>query len=163
MNRIIGYFAAVLSVIAFASCASMPVAPMGERSEQKVHEVDLAKNEIYDISLEWMARTFYDNKEVIEIKDKENGKIIGKGIVMFKGKIGWFSADIPCRFTLTVEAKDNKYRTTYNNFVALHGESQSRPVPLEEKAYVDAVKAKLAVVDEDLYGYLKKYKSNPHW
>jgi hypothetical protein len=163
MNRIICYLVGVLSVTVLASCASMPVAPMEERSVQKVHEIDLTKNEIYDISLEWMARTFYDNKEVIEIKDKENGKIISKGIVRFKGKIGWFSADIPCRFTLTVEAKDNKYRTTYNNFVALHGESQSRPVPLEEKAYVDAVKAKLAIIDEDLFGYLKKYKSNPDW
>jgi hypothetical protein len=136
---------------------------MEERSMQKVHEIDLTKNEIYDVSLEWMARTFFDNKEVIEIKDRENGKIISKGIVMFKGKIGWFSADIPCRFTMTLEAKDSKYRTTYNNFVALHGESQSRPVPLEEKAHVDAVKAKLAVVDEDLFGYLKKSKSNPDW
>jgi hypothetical protein len=163
MNRIIRYFAGVLSVLAFASCASMPVAPMEERSMQKVHDVDLTKNEIYDVSLEWMARTFFDNREVIEITDKENGKIIAKGMTLFKGEIGWFSGDIPCRFTLTVEAKDNKYRTTYNNFVALHGESQNRPVPLEEKEYVDAVKAKLAVIDEDLYGYLKKYKSNTDW
>ncbi len=130
---------------------------------QKVHDVDLTKNEIYDVSLEWMARTFFDNREVIEITDKENGKIIAKGMILFKGKIGWFSGDMPCRFTLTVEAKDNKYRTTYNNFVALHGESQNRPVPLEEKEYVDAVKAKLAVIDEDLYAYLKKYKSNTDW
>ena len=46
---------------------------MEDRSMQKVHEIDLTKNEIYDISLEWMARTFFDNKEVVEIKDKENG------------------------------------------------------------------------------------------
>ena len=163
MNRIIGYFAGVLSVIALASCASMPVAPMEDRSLQKVHDIDMTKNEIYDISLEWMARTFFDNKEVIELKDKDNGKIIGKGITTFNGKIGWFSANIPCRFTLIVEAKDNKYRTTYNNLVGLYGESQTRPEPLEQKEYVDAVKAKLAVIDEDLYSYLKKYKSNVDW
>jgi hypothetical protein len=163
MNRIICYFVGVLSVTVLASCASMPVAPMEERSVQKVHEIDLTKNEIYDISLEWMARTFFDNKEVIELKDKDNGKIIGKGMVVFKGKIGWFTSDIPCRFTLILEAKDNKYRTTYNNLVGLYGESQTRPVPLEQKAYVDAVIAKLSVIDEDLYSYLKKYKSNPDW
>jgi hypothetical protein len=163
MNRIICYLVGVLSVTVLASCASMPVAPMEDRSMQKVHEIDLTKNEIYDISLEWMARTFFDTKEVIEIRDKENGKIIGKGIIAFKGKIGWFSAQIPCRFTLTVEAKDNKYRTTYNNLVGLYGESQTRPEPLEQKEYVDAVKAKLAVIDEDLFGYLKKYKSNTDW
>ena len=133
MNRIMHYFVCIFSVVAFASCASMPIAPIEDRSMQKVHDIDLTKNEIYDISLEWMARTFFDNKEVIELKDKDNGKIIGKGITMFSGKIGWFSAKIPCRFTLMVEAKDNKYRTTYNNLVGLYGENQSRPEPLTER------------------------------
>lgn len=141
----------------------MPVAPMEDRSVQKVHQIDLTKNEIYDMSLEWMARTFFNSKEVIEIKDKDNGKIIGKGITTFRGKIGWFSADIPCMFTLIVEAKDNKYRTTYSNFVGLWGESYGRPEPLEKKAYVDAVKSKLAVIDDGLYNYLKKSKSTTDW
>jgi len=163
MKRIPYYFVSIISLIAFASCASVPVAPIEDRSMQKVHEVDLTKSEIYDLSLEWMARTFFDNKEVIELKDKDNGKIIGKGITFFKGKIGWFSANIPCRFTLIVEAKDNKYRTTYNNFVGLYGENQTRPEPLEQKEYVDAVKAKLAVIDESLYDCLKKSKSDTDW
>jgi len=163
MNKIMRYFVCILSVSAFASCASMPKAPIEDRSAQKVHDIDLTKNEVYDISLEWMARTFFDSKEVIELKDKDNGKIIGKGITTFKGKIGWFSSIIPCRFTLIIEAKDNKYRTTYTNFVGLWGENQSRPEPLEQKAYVDAVKAKLAIIDDDLYGYLKKSKSNRDW
>jgi hypothetical protein len=141
----------------------MPVAPIEDRSMQYVHDVDLTKNEIYDISLDWMARTFFDTKEVIELKDKEDGKIIGKGITFFRGKIGWFSADIPCRFTMIIEAKDNKYRTTYNNFVGLWGENYSRPEPIEQKAYVDAVKAKLAVIDGDLYSYLKKSKTDTNW
>jgi len=62
-----------------------------------------------------------------------------------------------------VEAKDNKYRTTYNNLVGLYGENQTRPVPLEQKAYLDAVMAKLAVIDDGLYSYLKKSKSNTDW
>ena len=45
------------------------------------------------------------------MKDKDKGMIIGKGLTSFHGKIGWFSEDIPCRFTVIVEAKDNKYRT----------------------------------------------------
>jgi len=163
MNKAMHYFVGILSVIALASCASVPTAPIEDRSVQKVHDIDLTKNEIYDISLEWMARTFFDNQEVIELTDKDNGKIIGKGLTIFKGKIGWFSANIPCRFTLVVEAKDNKYRTTYNNLVGLYGENQTRPVPLEQKEYVDAVKAKLLLIDDDLYGYLKKSKSKTDW
>jgi len=163
MNKIKLYFVCILSVMGFASCASAPIAPIEDRSVQKVHDIDLTKNEIYDMSLEWMARTCFYNTVVIKIQDEENEKIIGKGITTFKGKIGWFSANIPCRFTLIVEAKDNKYRTTYNNLVGLYGENQSRPEPLEQKEYVDAVKAKLAVIDDGLYSYLKKSKANTDW
>ena len=163
MKKSMYYFVGILSVVALASCASAPIAPIEDRSMQKVHDIDLTKDEIYDLSLEWMARTFFDTKEVIELKDKDNGKIIGKGITFFRGKIGWFSANIPCRFTLILEAKDNKYRATYNNFVGLYGENYSRPELLEQKAYVDAVIAKLALIDEDLYSYLKKSKSNADW
>lgn len=163
LNKIFFYFVCILSVIAFASCASMPVAPIEDRSMQKVHDIDLTKNEIYDRSLEWMYQTFLDHREVIDLRNKEEGKIIGKGMIMFRGKIGWLSTDIPCRFTLILEAKDNKYRTTYGNFVGLWGENYSRPQPLEEKQYIDEIKAKLVVMDEDLYNYLKKSKSSTTW
>ena len=69
MNRIMRYFVCILSVSVFASCASAPIAPIEDRSMQKVHDIDLTKNEIYDMSLEWMARTFFDTKEVIELQD----------------------------------------------------------------------------------------------
>jgi hypothetical protein len=163
MNKLVLYFTGVLSVAVFASCSSMPLAPIEGRSMQKVHEIDLTKNEIYDMSLEWIARTFFDSKEVIELKDKENGKIIAKGITGFRGKTGWFSANTPCRFTIIIEAKDNKYRATYTNFIGLWGESQSRPEPLEQKEYVDAVKAKLTRLDDDLHAYLVKSKSKTDW
>jgi hypothetical protein len=136
---------------------------MEDRSMQKVHDIDLTKNEIYDTSLEWMAQTLSGAREVIELKDKDNGKIIGKGITSFRGKVGIGSTNVLCRFTLTVEAKDNRYRTTYSNFVGLWGESYSRPEPLEQKEYLDAVKSKLTRIDDDLYNYLKKSKSNNKW
>jgi hypothetical protein len=110
-----------------------------------------------------MAKTLSGAREVIELKDKDNGKIIGKGITCFRGKVGIGSTNVLCRFTLTVEAKDNKYRTTYSNFVGLWGESYSRPEPLEQKKYLDDVKSKLSLIDDDLYNYLKKSKSNNNW
>jgi hypothetical protein len=157
------YSVFIVSVISFASCASMPVVPMEDRSLQKVHDIDLTKNEIYDTSLEWMAQTLSGSREVIELKDKDNGKIIGKGITSFRGKIGIGSTNVLCRFTLTVEAKDNRYRTTYSNFVGLWGESYNRPEPVEQKEYLDSVKAKLTLIDDDLYNYLKKSRSNKNW
>jgi len=130
---------------------------------QRFHDIDLTQNEIYDASLEWMAQTLSDSREVIDLKDKDNGKIIGKGITGFGGKLGIGSTKVLCRFTLIVEAKDKKYRTTFNNFVGLWGENYNRPEPLLQKEYIDAVKAKMALLDDDLYGYLKKSKSNTNW
>jgi hypothetical protein len=62
-----------------------------------------------------------------------------------------------------VEAKENKYKTTYNNFIGLFGKSNGRLKPVEEKEHIDFVKAKLAIIDDGLYNYLKKYKSNTGW
>ncbi len=39
-----------------------------------------SKDEIYLKAREWVAKTYNSSKSVIEIEDKENGKIIGNGI-----------------------------------------------------------------------------------
>jgi len=163
MKKIMYSFACILSVVAFASCGSMPIAPIEDRSMQKVHDIDLTKNEIYDISLEWMARTFSDSRAGIELKDADKGMIIGKGITSFIGKVSWGRESIFCSFIMIVEAKDNTYRTTYTNFIGLWGKNNKRLKPLEEKEYVDALKAKLALMDDGLYNYLKKSKSDTNW
>jgi len=163
MNKTMHYCACILSVIALNSCASMPVAPIEDRSMQKVHDIDLKKDEIYEISLEWMTKTLSDSKGVFELIDKDSGKIIGTGLTSFIKKSFWGPEEIPCRFTVMVEAKYNKYKTTYNNFVGLSGKSYGRLKPVEQKEYIDTVKAKLAIIDDNLYSYLKKYKSNTNW
>jgi hypothetical protein len=130
---------------------------------QKVHDIDLTKDEIYDISLEWMAEMLLDSKGVFELKDKDNGKIVGTGQTFFIKKTFWGPVDVPCRFTVMVEAKDNRYKATYNNFIGLYGKNYGRLKPVEEKELIDFVKAKLAIIDESLYNYLKRYKSNTNW
>jgi hypothetical protein len=156
-------FICILSVVAFASCASAPVAPIEDRSMQKVHEIGLTKNEIYDLSLEWMPQGLLDSSELIEYKDKDKGKIIAKGLTSFKGRVTFGSEMIPCRFTMILEARDNTYRTTYTNFIGRWGKSYIKAKPVEEKEYIDAVKAKLAIVDDSLYKYLNKHKSGANW
>jgi ethanolamine ammonia-lyase large subunit len=156
-------FVCILSVIALASCASTPIVPIEDRSIQKVHAIDLTKDEIYDISLEWMAKTLIDTRGVFELKNKDKDKIIGTGQTYYIQKSFWGPVNVPCRFTVMVEAKENKYKTTYNNFIGLLGKSNGRLKPVEEKEHIDFVKAKLAIIDDGLYGYLKKYKSNTNW
>lgn len=165
MSRLTAYFLLLFSMSILASCVTVPQpeVPEEERSLQKVHEIDLKKSVIFDKSLEWMAQTFVDSKAVIELKDKESGKIIGKGRTSFNVESGLSSVPIPCRFTLMLEAKDNKYRATYDNFIGMWGQSENIPQPLKQKAHVDAVKEKMLQLDKALYDYLTKAKSNSNW
>ena len=161
VKRIAILFCILLSAN-LVGCAGMDgaIVPVEQRSLQCIHEVNMSKDQIFDKSLEWMARTFVDSKAVIELKDKDNGKIIGKGITSFL-RAG--IASIPCRYTLIIDIKDGKYRTTYENFVGLWGEYHNNPMPLENKDFVDQVKAKLALTDNTLFEYLESSKSSDKW
>jgi hypothetical protein len=141
------------------ACAHLQVVSPEERQLQKVHEITMSKNEIFNKTLEWMAQSFTDSKAVIELQDKENGKIIGKGMTTFTNVV----AVIPCRFTMIVDIKDNKYRTTYNNFVGMWGEYHNRPMEVEEKVFIDETITKLNVLDASLYTYLKNSKKTNDW
>jgi len=141
MNKIMHYCVCILLVNALTSCASAPVAPIEDRSMQKVHDIDLTKNEIYDLSLEWMAAMLSDSRGVFELIDKDKGKIIGTGQTFFIKNSFWGMENVPCRFTVMVEVKDNKYKTIYNNFIGLSGKSYGRLKPVEEKEYIDFVKS----------------------
>jgi len=147
-------------VVFFLGCAGMQTVPEEERMLQQVHKVNLTKDKIYSECLEWMAETFVDSKAVIELKDKENGKIIGKGITNYmSGGI----VSIPCRFTMKVEIKENKYRATYDNFIGYYGKYQNNQLPVRDKSSVDKVKANLLIIDQDLYNHLVKSKKGDSW
>lgn len=157
MRRFLGLFRAVFLGLFLAGCAGMEPAPIADRSLQKVHDIDLKKDEIYSRSLEWLAKTFTDSKAVIEMQDKDSGKIIGKGVITFTAGI----VNIPCRFTMSIEAKDGRYRTTYSNFTGLWDDGLNSQ-PLEQTRHIEQVKADLTIIDADLLSFLSN-KRDSDW
>jgi hypothetical protein len=102
----------LLTILAvfLGSCGSAPATlPPEELVIQRIFEVDKSKDELYRISMEWMAKTFKSSKAVIQYEDKEEGVIVGKGFTVVRYGLG-----IPANtyFTLTIEVKDNKARAT---------------------------------------------------
>ena len=152
-------------IIFFIGCAAMTKVDVSEEDlrVQRVLEVELNKGEIYSSSLQWMAKKFVDSKEVIEVKDAENGRIIGKGITHFTNII----VKIPCRYTITIEAKDGKARVTMENFTGLWGEYHNQPralgVHMGESKMLEEVKINLNALADDLYNHLTKSKSDDDW
>ena len=108
----------LISFILIAGCAGSLSVIESERKFQKTFEnIDLNKSEIYTKSLQWLAKTFTDSKEVIEFQDEVVGKIIGRGMssVIFNPTL-IAPININIQYTLTIDIKENKLRITFSNF-----------------------------------------------
>jgi len=69
----------------------------------------VSKNELYNRAKKWIAENFRSAKDIIQLDDKENGKIIVKSNITYTGKfsrayIGSFD------FTFTFDCKEGKYK-----------------------------------------------------
>ena len=143
----------IASALLLSSCASVPVPLKSVPTIQTVHQVQLSKKVIFDRSLEYIARVFNDSKEVLELKDPESGKIVGKGITSFNNGKGWSSSVISCEYKFMIEAKDNRYRTTYESFTGIWGGIR---IPIYDERHWQEVAAEAKELDEDLFKFLNK-------
>jgi hypothetical protein len=93
------------------------------------------RNELYSRAKEWFAKNFKSVKDVLQMDDKEAGKLIGKGN---------FDIGDNCyyNFTLSIFIKDNKYKyiiTDYTfNHPSIYGNAESvydYPIESEKCAF----------------------------
>lgn len=80
------------------------------------------KDQLFSSTKVWIAETFVSAKTVIDEADKESGRIVAKGSI---GRPcgGWLDCMANGKnsigFTMRVDLKDGKVRTTYNNLVII--------------------------------------------
>lgn len=60
------------------------------------------KDELYSTTLEWFAKTYNSGKDVIQLQDKDNGKIIGNGAI---------TVHTTQRYKLSFEEQETKVKT----------------------------------------------------
>ena len=82
-----------------------------------IDSIKETKNELFIKAKVWLANTFVSSKAVIEMEDKEAGKIIGKGVMVYDKKDTYYTTHMSVRYTLTVTVKDNKYRLVLSDFI----------------------------------------------
>lgn len=82
-----------------------------------VDSVDLPKDDIYIRARSWVATTFKSSQHVIQMEDKDAGRIICKGNFPHPAKnvFGNTLCFEAIHFTLTIDVKDGRYRTVYND------------------------------------------------
>lgn len=84
---------------------------------QAVISVDttMTANDIYSNAREWIINIFKSSKDVIQLDDKEDNIIIGKGYIdkghnpLVSNPKNWF--------TIKIEAKDGRYRYSIYDFI----------------------------------------------
>ena len=87
------------------------------------------------------------------MKDKERGKIVGKGymIVSGRGRLG-------ITYNLTISVKDNRIRMEFGDY----GMYDFSPLPTSERWALEKAKQKSSQLSEELELYIKNY-SNSDW
>lgn len=92
---------------------------------QEVVKVEGAtKDELYVRAREWFARSFKSSKSVIQMEDKEAGKIIGKG--SSSGLYTVLMSTVPYKldFTVSITVKEGRYRYEISPFDTQNSSSE---------------------------------------
>ena len=69
-----------------------------------------SQKELYSNASQWFVDFFKSSKDVIQSQDKEQGRIVGKGILLEQIKIWGMATQYPNEVTIQIDVKDNKYR-----------------------------------------------------
>jgi hypothetical protein len=87
-------------------------------SKVVVVDSDITAEELYDRARTWFAIAFKDGKEVVQLEDKEQFKLIGKGGFKYNPRvyIGSDGSRGYVSYTITIQVKDNRYRYILTNF-----------------------------------------------
>ena len=72
------------------------------------------KDILYNRAKEWFVKAFKSSNEVIQLDDKESGKIIGKG--NFSINRTMYLTDSRVDFTMTIMVKDGRYKYIVSDF-----------------------------------------------
>lgn len=148
-------FLCVTVILFLPGCGRMVKVPDQERMIRQVYSVGLSKDEIYDRALEWCAKKLASVNDDIVVKDKEKGKIIGKGTGKYSEYFD-FLVDREFSYTITIEARDGRYRVTYDNFIVYYDERQLKSSKAEFKFEINKIRKQIDKLLDDIRDYISK-------
>ena len=108
------------------------------------------KADLFVKANEWVAKTFVSAKDVIQMSDKEAGKILAKGVMEATGRVGITKCIFYIKFTLAIDVKDNKSRCKISEFIVEGYQSNGT---FSEKKYF---KMNVSLDDDPPFSYSRK-------
>jgi len=109
-----------LNIKAQMEWPTMPVDSVSKKiSYSEVVYVDstASKDQLFSRSREWFAKTYKSANSVIQMEDKESGKIVGKAIMQVYHKaLGANFESGYINYTITIYVKDGRYKYEFSDF-----------------------------------------------
>lgn len=115
MKALVTLFFVMINAMAYAQDIALPMKDDKIFYEQVDSAAGVGKDQLFTRAKLWMANAFESAKNVIQMDDKEAGMLVGKGYFNIHST-GIASATWPCNFTISLTAKDGRYRVQLYNF-----------------------------------------------
>lgn len=74
------------------------------------------KNDLYSKARQWFVNYYKSADDVLQMDDKEEGKLIGKGLHKYNFFNGLDASEVNLFFTVNITVKDGKYKYEIYNF-----------------------------------------------
>lgn len=83
----------------------------------------VSKDELYLRAHGWIIKSFNSAKDVVQLDDKEAGKIVCKTVTTLSAGKGFFGKVVmDIYYLLTIEVRDDRYKISASNFVHQYNE-----------------------------------------
>lgn len=129
MKRILAFL--VLTTVSFSTNGQDKLGDIlplqdGIVTYTNVVQVDgVTKDELYSRAKKWFVTTYKSANDVIQLDDKENGEIIGKG----NFRITYYARDPIVNHTITISVKDGRFKYLITGLV--YSDIQGDKFPIE--------------------------------
>tara|TARA_R110001583_G_scaffold34551_2_gene115902 strand:- start:5060 stop:5572 length:513 start_codon:yes stop_codon:yes gene_type:complete len=161
-------------VVIVSGCAGMQPISEADLTFNAVFEVqDAPRDKIFTATNIWIAENFRSAKSVIEYENKEEGTLIGNGVIPYpcSGLDCVVKANWSVPFTMRVDMKDQKFRLTFSNirlswppsYSPTLGAQSGHDGPVSLQGDLDAIKPKLLGFGDELIASIRKNGSTKNW
>ena len=171
MNRLLLILLIVASVTGCANLA--PVADKDRTFDIVVEISGIPKDQIFNSTKAWIAENFHSAKAVIEYENKEEGALIGNGIVPYpcRGIDCIAKSDWTVPFTMRVDMKEQRFRLTFSNiglsippsYNSTFGAMRGHDGPIGMQSDLDAVKPKLLAFGDEIAKSIRNNIASKNW
>lgn len=117
------------------------------------------ESELYIRARSWFVNTFNDANAVLQMDDKEDGIIMGKGATKYDaGNIITGPFPMYLHYTININVKNNKWRIQIYDIYGAPPRSEATYIPEELLKYSKMNKKKLQRIDDDARSTIASFR-----